>query len=530
MTKAKEISRPKGIDRARINPKTGKKEYKCRYRYLGSDGKRHQSETRWCDSADEALRVKKEDLRMHEEQLKQREAKKAASLKGTLRNAFELFVGELKEEADASNYQEQITGKMSLHRDANTLCLHYIPDEIACIKLSKMSTSDLARWVTLLNREKKAVKDTDSVLSGTTVRKYRGIILRFNNWLDLNGYYHEPDFAVVSELKISRVKVKKKSVGARNNRNYPTFDEFKKITDYYKSQNLGIFKNMYWYTFYTVLFYSGMRVSEIIGLRWKNIDFEAEGGLGVINIRNAIDSHEKRETVNKRLKNNIEFTKNQQSIRKITIWAAYRQLLKDFKEDSIYEFKYSPSEIDNAFVFTNITARDPKNRTGFQHHNNLLRETDRLSKILDLPKYDNQMFRHACAYFLILDQKLAEDDVYRYFGHQDSEMLKQIYAKLSIDQNMQKTNQSLKSLITNNEFVDQTIAADHAARLERLKVGEAQTLHITKTRTTRTYNQILRAIEKHQTIYYYKPEDQTVIDKILLEHPQIKDAIELKKK
>lgn len=287
---------------------------------------------------------------------------------------------------------------------------------------------------------------------------------------------------------------------------------------------------MYWYTFYTVLFYSGMRVSEIIGLRWKDIDFDAEGGLGVISIRNAIDSHEKRETVNKRLKNKIEFTKNQQSIRKITIWAAYRQLLKDFKEDSIYEFKYSPSEIDNAFVFTNITARDPKNRTGFQHHNNLLRETDRLSKILDLPKYDNQMFRHACAYFLILDQKLAEDDVYRYFGHQDSEMLKQIYAKLSIDQNMQKTNQSLKTLITDTEFVDQTIAADHVARLERLIVGETQTLHITKTRITRTYNQILRAIEKHQAIYYYKPEDQTVIDKILHEHPQIKDAIELKKK
>ena len=527
MPKLKETTKPKGINRVHINPKTKKKEYKCSYRYVGLDGKKHQTETPWCETPEEALKAKAEGIRQREEDLKQKEHKKEASKKGTLRNAFEQFVADLKREADPTNYQEQITGKMSLHRDAATLLNHYMPDEIGSIKLNKLTSSDFARWLTLLNTQKKKVRNTDAVLSGTTVRKYRGIILRFNNWLDQQGYYKDPEMVVLTELKLSRVKVKKKSVGSRTDRNYPTFDEFKRITDYYKAQNIGKYINMYWYTFYTFLFYSGVRVSEAIGLRWKDIDFDAEDGLGVILIHNAIDSHEHRETVNKRMSKKIEFTKNETSVRKITIWAAYRQLLKDFKEDSIYEFKYSPEQIDDAFVFPNFNARDPKNRTGYQHHNNLLRETDRVSKILDLPKYDNQMFRHACAYFLILDQKLSEDDVYRYFGHQDSEMLKKIYAKLNIDQNLKKTNHSLKALITNDEFADPEISEMHQLRLERLKVGEIQEKHISRNRITRVYNQILRAIEKKQDAYYYKKTNSAIIEQIRDEYPEIEKHITL---
>ena len=527
MPKLKDTTKPKGINRVHINPKTKKKEYKCSYRFMGIDGKKHQTETPWCETAEEALRAKEYGIRQHEEELKRREAKKQASQKGTVLKAFEDFVKDLNREADASNYQEQITGKMSLHRDANTLLKHYLPNDIGSIKLNKLSSSDFARWLTLLNTYKKAMRGKDEVLSGKTIRKYKGIILRFNNWLDAQGYYKVPEMVVLTELKLSRVKLKRKNVGGRNNRNYPTFDEFKQITDYYKGQNLGIYKNMYWYTFYTFLFYSGVRVSEAIGLKWSDIDFNAEDGLGVILIHNAIDAHERRDTVNKRIEKNITFTKNITSTRKITIWAAYRQLLMDFKEDSMYELKYTTEELENAFVFPNFNARDTKNRKGYQHHNNLLRETDRVSKVLNLPKYDNQMFRHACAYFLILDQHLSEDDVYRYFGHKDSEMLKTIYAKLSIDQNLEKTNYSLKSLITNNDFADPEVSKMHQTRLERLKVGKVQEEHISKNRISRVYNQIILAIERGSEAYYYRRKNAPVINHIIMEHPELEKKISL---
>ena len=492
---------------------------------MGLDGKVHQTDTPWCETPEEALNAKANGIRLHQEELKQREKKKEASKKGTVRKAFEEFVEDMEREADPTNYQEQIAGRRSLFRDARTILNYYMPDDIANIKLTKLEASDFARWLLYLNTVKKAQKDTDEVLGGATVRKFRGILFRFNNWLDQQGYYRDSDMVVLTEIRLSRVKLKKKAVGTRINRNYPTFDEFKKITDYYKSKNLGLYSNMYWYTFYTFLFYSGVRVSEAIGLRWRDVDFEAENGLGVITIQNAIDAHENRSTVNKRLEKNIQFTKNETSIRKITIWSAYRQLLKDFKEDSLYEFKCTESEIENRFVFPNITARDLKNRTGYQRHNNLLRETDRVSKELGLPKYDNQMFRHACAYFLILDQKLSEDDVYRYFGHKDSEMLKNIYAKLNVDQNLKKTNLSLKSLITNDEFADPEVNELHQLRLERLMVGEIQKKHISKNRITRIYNQILRAIEKQQTVYYYKTSNAEIIELIVSEHPEIKNRI-----
>ncbi len=363
MQKKNKIQKPAGINRVRINPKTGKTEYKCSFRFTDLDGTIRQSETGWFDTVDGAIKAKKDGIRRKEEESKTQIKLKEASVKGTLQNAYDAFVKDLNEEADSSNYLEQMTGKMSLHRDATTLGRYYIPKDIGAIRINKLTPSDLAR-----------------------------------------------------------------------------------------------------------------------------------------------------------------------SIRKITMWAAYRQLLIDYKEDSLYEFKYSAEEINKAFVFPNFNARDPKNRKGYQHHNNLLRETDKISKTLNLPKYDNQMFRHACAYFLILDQKLDENDVYRYFGHKDSEMLKNIYAKLNIEQNMQKTNQSLKALITNESFADKQISDDHAERLERLKVGEKQKQYISNTRVARIYNQILRAIEKGKNIYYYSAENQPIIDRVKDEYPEILGSIELKVK
>lgn len=135
MPKLKETTKPKGINRVHINPKTKQKEYKCSYRFMGLDGKIHQTETPWCKTPEEAIKAKGKGILLHEEELKTREHKREASKKGTVRKAFEEFVTELELEADKTNYQEQISGKMSLHRDANTLLHHYLPDEIGSIRL-----------------------------------------------------------------------------------------------------------------------------------------------------------------------------------------------------------------------------------------------------------------------------------------------------------------------------------------------------------------------------------------------------------
>ena len=57
MPKETSTSKPKGISKVHINPKTKKKEYKCSYRYLGLDGKTHQTDTPWCETPEEALQT-----------------------------------------------------------------------------------------------------------------------------------------------------------------------------------------------------------------------------------------------------------------------------------------------------------------------------------------------------------------------------------------------------------------------------------------------------------------------------------------
>ncbi len=113
--------KPKGISRVRINPKTKKKEYKASFRYTGLDGVMHQSETGWFESPEEALKAKKDGQLRRKEELKAQKPKQTVSDKGTVRKAFEDFVEALNREADSSNYREQISGKMALHRDAGTV-------------------------------------------------------------------------------------------------------------------------------------------------------------------------------------------------------------------------------------------------------------------------------------------------------------------------------------------------------------------------------------------------------------------------
>ena len=79
MPKLKEKTKPKGISKVHINPKTKKKEYKCSYRFMGLDGKVHQSDTPWCETPEEAFKAKAAAIRLHEEELKTREKKKEAN-------------------------------------------------------------------------------------------------------------------------------------------------------------------------------------------------------------------------------------------------------------------------------------------------------------------------------------------------------------------------------------------------------------------------------------------------------------------
>ena len=208
-------------------------------------------------------------------------------------------------------------------------------------------------------------------LSGATVKKYKGVVKKFNRYLQLKGYINAEQ-AVINENAILFVKTKRLEVGRRNDRNYPEFEDLRKLMDYYRGKGvdkdkIGQFTNLYWYTFWSVLYFTGMRVGELIALQWKNIDFDdGDYGTGVIYVTNAINHKEIRENVMRRIKANNLALKNSNSEREITIWAYYKQILVDYKYAYRYEFQVSERKMESMFVFPNINARDPKEKTGYQ--------------------------------------------------------------------------------------------------------------------------------------------------------------------
>ena len=187
---------------------------------------------------------------------------------------------------------------------------------------------------------------------------------------------------------------------------------------------------------------------------YVNSQDHISSGTGVIYVVNAINHKESRENVMRRLKANNLALKNSNSEREITIWAYYKQILVDYKYAYKYEFNVSEKKMDNMFVFPNINARDPKEKVGYQRQANALRELDKVTEKLEMKKLDCQMFRHGCAHFLCDVKHISAEEAHDYFGHQDSEMIREVYAKANARQRRHRVDAALKDLITEKPTKD----------------------------------------------------------------------------
>ena len=260
-------------------------------------------------------------------------------------------------------------------------------------------------------------------------------LIKFNIWLNQNGYYIEEGTEETIDLAIRNVKVKNSLVHNRErsgDRNIVSIVDLQNITKHYikKEYGLGDFRNFYFYTLFMTLFFSGMRVEELTGLQWKFIDLRES--VRSIYIKNAISKMERVEHALERTRKGQYKTKNTISIRTIPIFDFYYDLLKDYKESFRYEYGLTKTEVEECFVFPNIDQNNPYR---FMRSDQTLRELKKVLEELGLPNTDLQMFRHSCAMFLILSPPeglgYTEEKVIDYFGHQDTSMLRKVYARLS---------------------------------------------------------------------------------------------------
>lgn len=501
--------------KTRVNPRTGKTEYKVRY-YFMADGKKRDSETGWFTNLEKAekeaktLKEAKEKADRHK--VTQRRDKK-------LITAYEDFIEYLTRQA----HKEITNSDIKELNVAKAICNNHMPSEVKETRIKDLSIYTWRSWLSYINSKEE--------LGGGYVRLCRLDLIKFNAWLSQNGYYIDEYQEETYDIGLRKTKLKNSMVNNKERsgeRNVLSILDIQDITRYYidKEYGLGDFRNFYFYTLFYVLFYSGVRVEELTGLQWKFIDLRE--GHRTIAIKNAISKIERKEHALERVRNEQYRTKNPTSVRTIPIFDFYYDLLKDYKESFRYQYGVSKEEIEECFVFPNLNANNPY---VYMRGDKILAELKRVIDALGMHKTDLQMFRHSCATFLVLPPPdglgYSEERVKDYFGHQDTTMLNKVYARLSQIQKAERMRMTFSDIYTPDSVDERTIEEQMKERL-LARIGGNNEKEKMKARKYRIYNQIRKAMLEGKTKYYYLEKDRKIIDEYIKENGRKMDFIEVK--
>lgn len=470
------------------------------------NGKRHRTDTKWHKT------IKECELEYSLVIESNGAIKNKVSNEPTIKSTLQIYIDHLKKEKEKPTVYKNSTARTK-HSNTNALLTKYTPQNIADTKIKDIKPTTFNNWLTFINSDTSGHES----LSGVRVRAFKTAI---EDYIDS---YLSPNVLITREkaytckMALKDVPLKPKKTGKRNNRNCITIKDLIQIQEYYKSKGIEKFENFYWYCFYVVLFCTGMRVGEIIALQWKNIEFSDIDEENIIHIVNSIGEREITENVLNRIRlNNLE-TKNSYSKRDITMWEYYRNLLSDYKYSYKQHFNYDDYEaMEDAFVFPNLTSTVRPYRT----QKSTLVHTNNLMKKLGLPKTDNQMFRHGCAYYLAYEMNVSIEKAHQYFGHCDSKMLEQVYAPLSVEEKRISVSKTLAPLISDKEIVFKENKSN-----VNTKAGEELKAKQASSRKIREINQIRRAIDKGQKSYKYNDNYAPMIEEIMNEYPEFKDKI-----
>ena len=500
-----------------VNHKTGKVEYRARYYWKDGEGKRRDSETGLFttekQALEEAVRLKK----LKEAQARLDKDNKSNMIIDTV---FGKWLEVLEERANRDT-TENTTSDVALFQKARTIKSAYIPAKIRKTRIIDIDVLTFRQWLEYLNTCKQCGKGKGSnpnkELSGRSVRNFRHVLTQFNRYLGGQGYYLDNEMEIRIDNMLSRTKLKSINAGKKE-RYCPTIYDVRKILDHYEGNMIEEFEQLYWYTLFMVIFYSGMRPEEVIGLRWKHVHFDSERPY--IDICNAISERERKPNVERRLESDIYHLKNNNSEREIPMLEYYYDAFESYR----YRFKeyFKPSNMGNCFVFPNIKAKNEAERlTDYQKQKNILRELKRVCREVDIPDTCTvQMLRHACATWLVMDEEhggmgYEESRARDYFGHTSDEMLRNVYAKLDKRQRANRTSETFSGITKKHAHARVPVEIQKSIEInEKIKNPDANEEDKQDSIYNRLLGEIMDAIRKGKKKYQYLIKDMFVIELI----------------
>ena len=490
--------------KTRLNKNTNKTQYKCRYYFKSYDGVRHDSETGWFDTKKEAEDEAKRLKSKKESEDWERYGNNGEKLLSTVFDEFTKYLSEENKTAITTSFK-------SYFYTASAIKNHYIPESIAKRKIKNITPTTFYNWLDYINGQE--------TIGGKYVRSCKLILNKFSEYLQTNNYYENIMQNVNNKSALNQVRLKNVEVHNKERakkRFWIDIGQLNQLVNYYRN-SLGTFRNFYWYTFFYVLFFSGMRVEEIVALKWKCVDFND----GSITIDDSITKMEESEKVYKRLSDGIKKTKNDDSVRTIPILNIYYTLLIDYCNSYRYQYNITIDEMQDCFVFPNLASKSPKE---YQKHDNIANELQKVIKAQKLPKTDAQMFRHSCAYFLIEKPPKGlgyeRSKVYLYFGHSNENMLREVYGRFNKKQKTETLFANFSEVASVHKKSDEEIQRDEEIKKLTKMVIKGDEKETYNARKDRIYAQIEFIIQNTQRrIYYYSSEDKKIIEDYRKDHP-----------
>ena len=400
----------------RVNPKTGKIQYKSRYYWVDENGKKHDAQTGWFDTKRDADKEAKA-LKTRKELECNQVLENNRNL--TLGDGLDRFVEWCKEQFQRSTTEKTTTMHTRYNR-AQTIRNKYMPEYLVHKKIKDLDPYDYRKWIAHIN----TVVD-----SGQYVHGLRDAIIKFNEWLAEQGYYSDVNFDMQCRQAIMQVKLKKKE--KVRHEHTPTIGDLDMIQNTYRMQGLGNFWNLYHFTLFSVLFYTGLRVSELCALTWKDVDFKRSW----IHITDSIKTHaETIENIKLRLEKNVEYVKTEDSRRYVNMFAPCELILRDYLPRYCDFYNLKEDEIGDCFVFPRLrkvakqTAKlkqDPK--LWFNRHE-LIQELHYVCDVNEIGNVTLHQLRHATATWMVGPVVTgglgySPDRSFQFFGHKDQKQI-----------------------------------------------------------------------------------------------------------
>lgn len=482
----------------RVNPKTGKIQYKSRYYWVDENGKKHDAQTGWFDTKRDADKEAKA-LKTRKELECNQVLENNRNL--TLGDGLDRFVEWCKEQFQRSTTEKTTTMHTRYNR-AQTIRNKYMPEYLVHKKIKDLDPYDYRKWIAHINTV---------VNSGQYVHGLRDAIIKFNEWLAEQGYYSDVNFDMQCRQAIMQVKLKKKE--KVRHEHTPTIGDLDMIQNTYRMQGLGNFWNLYHFTLFSVLFYTGLRVSELCALTWKDVDFKRSW----IHITDSIKTHaETIENIKLRLEKNVEYVKTEDSRRYVNMFAPCELILRDYLPRYCDFYNLKEDEIGDCFVFPRLrkvakqTAKlkqDPK--LWFNRHE-LIQELHYVCDVNEIGNVTLHQLRHATATWMVGPVVTgglgySPDRSFQFFGHKDQKQINEIYANQMEEEKAHRNQEYFDDMMLKKDRPDPyTYEKELSANAKNSDAVEDANDEI---RLSRIKDEILRAINNKEEVYRFDADE-----------------------